>query len=207
VSDDKDKCPSGAGKGPDGCPVDTDSDGIVDAADACPDVAGLKSEDPKKNGCPIDPDMDKDGILNTEDACPEVSGPKNADKEKNGCPMAALQNGVIKIREQIKFKTGSAEIDGGKETQDVLQAVYKVLAEHAEVKHMRIEGHTDNKGVAKANQKLSGDRAAAVLKWLTKKSIDASRLSSVGVGQDKPVAPNTTEDGRTQNRRVEFHVE
>jgi OmpA-OmpF porin, OOP family len=207
VADKDDKCPEVVGNGPDGCPLDTDKDGIIDAEDACIDAAGIKNTDPKKNGCPLDPDLDKDGILNADDACPEAAGPKNDDKEKNGCPMAALQNGVIKIREQIKFKTGSAEIDPGKESQDVMQAVLKVLKEHAEVKHLRIEGHTDNKGDAKNNKKLSADRAASVLKWFTKNGIEASRLTSEGFGPDKPIAPNTTEDGRKHNRRVEFHVE
>jgi outer membrane protein OmpA-like peptidoglycan-associated protein len=72
---------------------------------------------------------------------------------------------------------------------------------------MRIEGHTDNKGNAAQNKKLSADRAASVVKWLVKNGIDASRLHSEGFGQEKPIASNTTEDGRRHNRRVEFHVE
>src|SRR6201999_3074752 len=51
-------------------PPDRDRDGIIDADDACPDVAGVKTDDPKTNGCPSD--RDKDGIVDTEDACPDV---------------------------------------------------------------------------------------------------------------------------------------
>lgn len=190
-----------------GCPSDKDSDGVVDTEDACPEVAGVKSSDPKTNGCPVDTDRDKDGIANGEDACPDAAGPKNTDPEKNGCPVAAVQNGVIKIREQVQFKTGSADIQAGKETDDVLQGVLKILKEHAEIKKVRVEGHTDNKGDAKRNRKLSADRAASVVKWLTKNGIDAARLTSVGFGQDKPIASNDTEDGRKKNRRVELHIE
>jgi outer membrane protein OmpA-like peptidoglycan-associated protein len=190
-----------------GCPADKDGDGIVDSEDACVDVAGVKSSDAKQNGCPVDPDRDKDGVPNAEDACPDAAGPKNSDPEKNGCPMAALQNGVIKIREQVKFKTGSAEIEPGKDSEEILLAVEKVLKDHPEIKKLRVEGHTDNKGNAKTNQKLSADRAAAVVKWLVKRGIEGARLSSAGFGQERPIQSNDTEDGRRHNRRVEFHVE
>ena len=66
--------------------VDRDKDGIVDEQDACPDVPGVRSEDPKKNGCPPPSDRDKDGIIDTDDACPDVPGVKSDDPKKNGCP-------------------------------------------------------------------------------------------------------------------------
>jgi OOP family OmpA-OmpF porin len=64
--------------------ADGDGDGIVDPEDACPTVRGVKSDDPKKNGCP--PDTDGDGIVDLEDACPTVPGVKSDDPKKNGCP-------------------------------------------------------------------------------------------------------------------------
>ena len=67
-----------------------------------------------------------------------------------------------------------------------------------------IEGHTDNVGDAVSNKKLSNDRAKAVMDALVAKGIDKTRLSSLGWGQEKPVADNRTEDGRTKNRRVEI---
>ncbi len=63
---------------------DRDGDGIPDDEDACPDVKGVKNDDPKLNGCP--PDRDGDGIIDDEDACPDVKGPKNDDPKLNGCP-------------------------------------------------------------------------------------------------------------------------
>jgi OOP family OmpA-OmpF porin len=74
-------------------PSDRDKDGIVDDADACPDVAGIKTEDPKTNGCPSD--RDKDGIADTEDACPDVAGIKTEDPKTNGCPSDRDKDGVI----------------------------------------------------------------------------------------------------------------
>ena len=66
---------------------DKDHDGIPDEQDACPMVAGVKHEDPKKNGCPPGSDRDKDGIWDEDDACPDQPGPKSDDPKKNGCPV------------------------------------------------------------------------------------------------------------------------
>ncbi|WP_437674753.1 OmpA family protein [Sorangium sp. So ce131] len=65
---------------------DRDGDGIADVVDACPQVAGVRSDDPKKNGCPPPPDRDNDGILDADDACPLEPGVRSDDPKKNGCP-------------------------------------------------------------------------------------------------------------------------
>jgi len=67
-----------------------------------------------------------------------------------------------------------------------------------------VVGHTDNVGAAAANQALSEKRAQSVRDWLTEKGIAASRLTAKGYGASKPVADNTTEEGRAKNRRVEL---
>ena len=69
---------------------------------------------------------------------------------------------------------------------------------------MKIEGHTDSTGTKPANQALSQQRAAAVVAWLVKDGIAASRLTAVGMGDAQPLADNSTEDGRARNRRVEL---
>ena len=69
---------------------------------------------------------------------------------------------------------------------------------------MKIEGHTDSTGTIAGNQTLSQQRAAAVVAWLVKDGIAASRLSAVGLGESKPIADNGTDDGRARNRRVEL---
>ena len=73
---------------------------------------------------------------------------------------------------------------------------------------MRVElaGHTDNVGTREYNVKLSSDRAKAVADYLASKGVSASRLSAKGYAFDEPVTTNDTEEGRAQNRRVEFRV-
>ncbi|HEX3771930.1 MAG TPA: OmpA family protein [Polyangiaceae bacterium] len=210
IVDDDDACPDVPGVKTDdpktnGCPSDRDKDGIIDDNDACPDTPGIKTDDPKTNGCP-DPDRDKDGIVNEQDACPDVAGPANKDPKKNGCPQAYVQAGQIKIRDQVKFATGSAAIVPGKESADVLEAVQKILTDHPEIAKVRVEGHTDNVGAAAMNRALSKHRAESVMKWLVKHGIDASRLTAEGFGPDKPIDDNSTDEGRRNNRRVEFHL-
>jgi OmpA-OmpF porin, OOP family len=210
IIDAEDACPDVAGVKTDdpktnGCPSDRDKDGVLDDVDACPDTPGLKTDDPKTNGCP-DPDRDKDGIANGADACPDVAGPSNPDPKKNGCPQAYIAAGQIKIRDQVKFATGSAAIVAGRESSDVLDAVQKILADHPEIKKLRIEGHTDSVGAAAMNRTLSQHRAESVMKWLVKHGVDATRLTAQGFGPDKPIDDNSTDEGRHNNRRVEFHL-
>ncbi len=69
---------------------------------------------------------------------------------------------------------------------------------------IRIDGHTDNVGSDADNLKLSKNRAAAVRGFLEKAGITATRLSSEGYGESRPVADNATAEGRRLNRRTEF---
>ncbi|HEY3053791.1 MAG TPA: OmpA family protein [Thermoanaerobaculia bacterium] len=99
----------------------------------------------------------------------------------------------------ILFDTGKATIKP--ESQQCLNEVSKLLTKNASWK-MQIEGHTDNVGAKDANTKLSQARAEAVKGWLVGHGIDGSRLSARGLGDMKPVAENTTDEGRAKNRRV-----
>ncbi len=214
VPDSEDKCIDVPGvrmddKAINGCPPDSDKDGIPDAEDACPGVPGIRTTDPKTNGCP-DPDRDKDEIPNAEDACPDVKGPRSGDPKRNGCPEAYVADDMIKVLDPLKFgeKRASAELllkDA--ETKTALEAIAALLRAHPEVKHVRIEGHTDNEGDPTAKRTLSAKRAAAVQAWLMKAGVEAARLTTMGVGGDSPIQDNTTEEGRRANERIELHVE
>ena len=101
----------------------------------------------------------------------------------------------------IQFETGKAVIKP--DSAKVLDEVAKLLAGQVGLK-LRIEGHTDNVGGSAPNKKLSDDRAAAVKTWLVGHGATAGNLTTAGLGDTKPVADNSTESGRTKNRRVEL---
>jgi len=101
----------------------------------------------------------------------------------------------------INFDTGKAEIKP--ESQGTVAQITALLTGHADLK-LSIEGHTDNVGTPAANKTLSEQRAKAVMAAVIKGGLDASRLSAVGWGQEKPIADNRSEDGRAKNRRVEI---
>ena len=110
-------------------------------------------------------------------------------------------NGSVAIH-GILFDTGKASIKS--DSEKVLQTIGDVLKANAALK-LEIQGHTDNVGQKAANQTLSQQRAESVRQYLiTKFGIASARLTAVGFGDSKPVGPNTTEDGRAQNRRVEL---
>jgi OOP family OmpA-OmpF porin len=99
----------------------------------------------------------------------------------------------------ITFATGQATISP--ESNVVLSDVVAVLKANPEW-NIRVEGHTDNVGTPAANLKLSQARAAAVVGWLTANGIDASRLTSAGLGDTQPIDSNATDAGKAKNRRV-----
>lgn len=102
----------------------------------------------------------------------------------------------------ILFDVGSDRIRA--ESTPTLKSISDMLAAHPDLKLM-IEGHTDNVGSAPSNLALSERRAAAVKQYLvTTAHVDVARLSTKGFGSTKPVAPNTTPEGRQENRRVEL---
>jgi OOP family OmpA-OmpF porin len=102
----------------------------------------------------------------------------------------------------ILFDTGSDQLRP--ESAPTLKEIAGILAQHATLR-LRIEGHTDNMGDAAANLALSDRRAAAVRAALVSQyQVDAARLESSGLGDTKPVGPNTTAEGRQNNRRVEL---
>jgi outer membrane protein OmpA-like peptidoglycan-associated protein len=102
----------------------------------------------------------------------------------------------------ILFDTGQATIRDA--SKGDLQAIGDLLKQQPALR-LEIQGHTDNVGASDANRRLSEARAAAVKQYLvTSHGVPADRLTASGFGDAKPVADNTTEQGRAQNRRVEL---
>lgn len=87
-------------------PHDRDFDSILDADDACPYVYGVKSADPKTNGCPPTVDTDGDGIDDPTDACPEIPGTKTDDPKTNGCPADRDNDGVLDAADACPDEAG-----------------------------------------------------------------------------------------------------
>ncbi len=194
-----------------GCPQrDSDGDGIPDHLDACPDIPGVATQDPATNGCP-DPDRDHDGIPNDKDKCPDEPETYNGFQDADGCPDVApirvevRSDQIVVINETIKFEFNSDRIVGAR-SFEALDAVAQALEAHPDIKRVEIAGHTDNVGPREINLDYSRKRAAAVVAYLVSKGVASGRLVSNGYGPDKPVASNDTEEGRAQNRRVQFDI-
>jgi outer membrane protein OmpA-like peptidoglycan-associated protein len=119
-------------------------------------------------------------------------------------PKAVMKDDKIEVAETIEFETDSDVIKD--KSTDIVDEVAGILKEHTEVTKVQIEGYTDTVGSKAHNLKLSKARAESVKKYLIDHGIDAKRLTAKGFGQDNPVADNKTEDGRHQNRRVDFKI-
>jgi OmpA-OmpF porin, OOP family len=173
---------------------DSDKDGIADEYDMCPDIKGTFSGD----GCP---DSDGDGIADNRDACPTIPGLIG----NKGCPEITKE-----VKEVMRKALKDVQFETAKDVllpvaYPALNEVVKVLMEHPEYK-IQIDGHTDNVGDDNANLVLSQKRAQAAAVYLMSKGITSDRIIANGFGETRPKALNDTEDGRQQNRRVEFNI-
>ena len=194
ITDAKDDCP--LDPGPlllNGCP-DSDSDGIADKYDQCPDLPGPSTT----NGCP-DADSDGDGTIDRKDQCPDLAGPA----DNAGCPPIEKEDQAVLdfAMANIAFETGSDKLIPS--SVDVLDKIVAIMKKYSGYR-LHINGHTDNIGDADKNLQLSIDRARACYEYLTAQGLNPTLISYSGHGETQPIAPNDTEEGRSQNRRVEF---
>ncbi len=201
--DDVDKCPQQPEdfdnfEDEDGCPEpDNDQDGVLDMVDSCP----LQPGPATNNGCPI-MDRDGDGVNDDVDQCPDVPGPA-----PKGCPkrvLVVVTEERIEIKKKINFETGKAIIKG-RISFMILDQVGEVLKSRPKIKVV-IEGHTDSRGSAAYNLRLSDNRAKSVRESLIERGVDPSRMEAIGYGETRPIASNKSRKGRATNRRVEFNI-
>jgi outer membrane protein OmpA-like peptidoglycan-associated protein len=206
----------------DGCPdPDNDKDGIPDTTDVCKndpeDVDSFEDED----GCP-DPDNDKDGICDPwvaeqglaekyasvcrlSDKCPMDPEDIDGEADDDGCPdLKAQWDGCqLKIDDKVYFAFNKWDIDP--RSFKLLDDVVTALNSGDNIKvTVEIGGHTDGKGSDKYNKKLSQKRVNSVLEYLVGKGVARERLTAVGYGEERPIDSNRTNEGRANNRRVEF---
>jgi len=117
--------------------------------------------------------------------------------------LSRVEVGTRVVLDHIYFETGKAILRP--ESSEALDQVLRFLENNPAIK-LEISGHTDNTGSLRINQKLSRERAGAVVNYLVGKGIPQEMLVSKGYADTQPVAANTTAEGRKQNRRVEFKV-
>ena len=197
----------------DGCPDtlpagDTDGDGLDDSLDKCPldqeDFDGFEDED----GCP-DRDNDLDGILDVDDQCPLEKEVFNGFEDEDGCPdegqaRVYIERSRIVIKDKIFFETNKSVIKS--ESFSLLNEIAELILSHDELRMIRVEGHTDSDGGDTYNLDLSQARAEAVVTYLVGRGVVKERLDPAGFGKRRPIADNTTPEGKSKNRRVEFLI-
>lgn len=115
--------------------------------------------------------------------------------------LRAIEEGSAIVLENIFFEFNKTALLP--ESYNELNKVVQFMLEE-DIDKIEIAGHTDSEGSDTYNQKLSEGRAAAVVNYLASQGVDINRMSAVGYGETRPIDTNTTEEGRAQNRRVEF---
>jgi OmpA-OmpF porin, OOP family len=187
---------------------DPDHDGLIGAADHCPQVPGA----PENLGCP-DKDTDEDGVIDREDECPDLPG---GPRGKRGCPTAYLKGDEIVILDEVHFATDKDILLD--ESKPILLDVVEVLLAHPELREVRIEGHTDVRATDAYNMNLSQRRVNSAMAFIVASGIDASRLQAKGFGHSQPVYDDTgclgPDEGlspdckrmTSKNRRVVFRI-
>lgn len=115
-------------------------------------------------------------------------------------PRSAKADAPGFVLDGVNFDTGKATIR--KDSFPRLDGVVEYL-QHKKSARIEISGHTDNVGNAKTNKTLSEKRAQSCRDYVISKGIEAARVTAVGYGDERPMAPNDTEAGRQQNRRIE----
>lgn len=181
----------------------------VTTPEQAPELPVLKAPDPVNTLPPPPPpppelmpgaitsfdDSDGDGVSNAEDSCTDTS--PGTPVNSNGC---ALFNGTL---EGVNFKTGSDTLTDA--ARSVLDSAVETLNLFPEVR-ISIESHTDSQGLETANLDLSRQRALSVVRYLTAQGIPLDRMEARAYGESRPIADNSTREGRLLNRRVEFRT-
>lgn len=214
IADKDDKCPTEAGLASlMGCP-DGDGDGIADGDDDCPAEAGSAAN----GGCP---DRDGDGIIDKEDECPDVAGvpekngcPLPKDRAETLQERITRYNGLLDqdgdgesdfeyIR--VNEATGTIDIDRiyfptdisslNRPDRLIIEEIDRFLAlPGASEFSIRYEGHADRRASDEYNQGLSERRASSAETYSVDKGASASKLSTIGFGEQKPVGETLREN-------------
>jgi len=181
---------------------------VADVDDPCPDEAEDRDGLADHDGCPED-DYDRDGISDVKDRCPRKPETINGNRDEDGCPDAGkalvrMKGTRMELLERVYFAVGQTELLP--RSCQVLDQVASTLKANVQVTLVRVGGHADSTGDEALNRKLSEGRSTAVRDYLISRGVAPERLVVGAFADDRPVASNTRESGRSQNRRVQFTV-
>ncbi len=209
---------------------DTDGEGLKDGEEVLSHKTDPLIKDTDGDGCndfeevktmktkPLTKDTDGDGLNDCEEVNRYKTNPLVVDTDKDGAndgrevaagtnPLVAdvlnVESGKDIVLEGINFETAKATILPTSEP--ILMKAYNTMKVNDKLR-VEIQGHTDDRGSDASNQKLSEARANSVKAWLVQRGIDANRMTTIGLGETKPMVPNTTPENRAQNRRIQFKI-
>ncbi|MEO8168168.1 MAG: OmpA family protein, partial [bacterium] len=172
--------------------VDTDGDGLSDS-----DEVRKYKTDPNKS------DTDGGGMADGEEIKRGLNPLDPKDDVMQKTTTIVLERGKTTILRGVNFEFNKATLT--KDSEKILEQAYDALVAQPDIKVL-IVGHTDAVGSDAYNKKLSLRRAQSVKNWMVKKGISARRMTVAGKGETEPMDDNSTEDGRANNRRIEFRV-
>ena len=127
-----------------------------------------------------------------------------AQQKSSADTIFVLIKGKTVVLRGVNFEFNKATLT--KDSERILMRAYNAMVANPNVRVV-ITGHTDNVGGQKFNQDLSLRRAQSVKNWLVKRGIASNRMRTVGRGQNEPLTSNDTDEGRAENRRIEFYVQ
>jgi OmpA-OmpF porin, OOP family len=119
-------------------------------------------------------------------------------------PQVVLTARELRLRKPILFARNGTEID--ERSLSLMREIADMLIQNPQVARVQVQGHTDNSGEPARNQRVSEQRAEAVLRWLVNAGVAADRLEAKGYGDTRPLAPNITDANRARNRRVQLVI-
>lgn len=184
-------------------PADQDGDGIPDPNDKCPTVKEDGKAPNPNDGCP-NLDEDNDGIPVPQDKCPTEPETANGFEDEDGCPdkkpLVQIVGQEVKINQKILFKHDSAKIEP--ESNELLDAVAKIIKDHPELQVIEVGGHASQEGDDQYNRRLTQKRVESVVAALTERGVQKERLIPQGYGFHCALSATDHE----QNRRVEFKI-
>lgn len=191
--------------------ADTDKDGLVDGKEV-----QLKTD-------PLEKDTDGDGLTDGDEVKIYKTDPLKTDTDggslndylevkKGKNPLVPEDD--VDVKEEVKldvnysfgniyFETNKSDLD--EQSRKVLRDVMRAMNKIAEL-NIAVIGYTDSVGSANYNQRLSVNRAKAVMNWLTERGVSAKRIKVMGEGENNPIADNSTKEGRSKNRRIEIKI-